>query len=219
MADNSDALKRSRGQDSRTKRWRAAEVLETMIAAGDTITFPAVARRAGVSVSLLYADRVLTARLSEARSRQHEAGAERCWRLPTRSLVSEQSLRADLANANDRARRLGEELTVLREQLARLLGAQSDAVSGRSSSPLLERLEEQVASLEADNAHLRDQLRELEATLKESNDTLEAARAMNRELVAATNRSEQSAPTVPPTTTLPTTRNQRARQRPSTRSV
>ena len=47
---------------------------------------------------------------------------------------------------------------MLREQLARQLGAQSDAASGRSTSPLLERLEEQVASLEADNARLGDQV-------------------------------------------------------------
>jgi chromosome segregation ATPase len=119
--------------------------------------------------------------------------------------VSEQGLRVDLANANDRARRLGQEVTVLREQMARLLGAQSDAASGRSTSPLLERLEEQVTSLEADNAQLRDQVRELEGALRESNDTLEAARAMNRELMAEINRSERLERSAPPTTTRPTT--------------
>ena len=68
-----------------------------MIDAGEPVTFPAVARRAGVSVSLLYADSELAGRLSKARSRQRDAGADRAWRLPARSLVSEQSLRADLA--------------------------------------------------------------------------------------------------------------------------
>jgi chromosome segregation ATPase len=207
MADNSDALRRSRRQDSRAKRRRAAEVLAAMIEAGEAVTFPALARRAGVSVSLLYADRELAGRVSDARNRQHEAGVERAWRLPTRSLVSEQGLRVDLANANDRARRLGQEVTVLREQMARLLGAQSDAASGRSTSPLLERLEEQVTSLEADNAQLRDQVRELEGALREPNDTLEAARAMNRELMAEINRSERLERAAPPTTTRPTTQN------------
>ncbi|MGH9655370.1 MAG: DUF6262 family protein, partial [Bryobacteraceae bacterium] len=142
MVDNSDALKRSRRKDSRTKRRRATEVLDTMVEAGEPVTFPAVARRAGVSVSLLYADRELAGRLSEARSRQREVGVDQCRRLPTRSLASEQSLRTDLANANERARRLNDELGVLREQLARLFGAQSDAANGRSTSPLLEGLEE-----------------------------------------------------------------------------
>lgn len=215
MADNSDALRRSRRRDSRTKRRRAAEALEAMIEAGEPVTFPAVARRAGVSVSLLYADRALAARLSDARSRQHESGVERAWRLPTRSLVSEQSLRTDLANANDRARRLSEEISVLREQLARLLGAQTDAASGRSTSPVLERLEEQIASLEADNARLRDQVHELESTLRESSDTLAAARTLNRELMAEINRSERLEPTPPPSTAP----NQRARQRSVKRSV
>ena len=191
MADNSDALKRSRRQDSRTKRRRAAETLEAMIEAGEAVTFPAVARRAGVSVSLLYADAELAGRLVEARSRRRDAGLERTRRLPTRSLVSEQSLRADLANANDRVRRLSEELSVLREQLARQLGAESDAASGRTSSPRLDQLEERVAALEADNVRLREQVSELESALLEANETLDAARAMNRELMAEINRSER----------------------------
>jgi hypothetical protein len=79
----------------------------------------------------------------------------------------------------------------LREQLSRQLGAQSDAASGRSTSPLLEQLEERTVSLETDNARLRDQVRELESALGESNETLEAAREVNRELMAEINRSER----------------------------
>ena len=208
MTDNSQVLKRSRRQDSRAKRRRASETLEAMIEAGESVTFPAVARRAGVSVSLLYADSELATRLSEARSRQREAGLERAWRLPTRSLVGEQGLRADLANANDRARRLSEEVAVLREELARQLGAQSDAASGRSTSPLLEQLEERTVSLETDNVRLRDQVRELESALRESNETLEAARDVNRELMAEINRSERLDP-APAVTTLNAAPNQR----------
>ncbi len=219
MADNSDALTRSRRKDSRTKRRRATEVLAAMIEAGEAISFPAVARRAGVSVSLLYADRDLATRLSEARSRQRQVGVDRCRGLATRSLASEQSLRADLANTNERARRLGDELAVVREQLARLLGAQADAASGRSTSPLLERLEAQVDGLESDNSRLRDQVRELEGALHESNDTLGAARAMNRELMAEVNRSEQLGSTSPPTAPASTRRGQQAHRRPRKPSV
>ena len=89
MTDNSHALKRARRQDSQAKRRKAAEILQAMIDAGEPVTFPAVARRAGVSVSLLYADSELAGRLSKARSRQRDAGADRAWRLPARSLVSE----------------------------------------------------------------------------------------------------------------------------------
>ncbi|MGH9298952.1 MAG: DUF6262 family protein [Acidimicrobiales bacterium] len=214
MTDNSHTLERARREESRTKRRRASATLEAMIEAGEPITFPAVARRADVSVSLLYADSDLAARLSEARSRQREAGLERAWRLPTRSLVGEQGLRADLANANDRVRRLSEEVAVLREQLARQLGAQSDAASGRSTSPLLEQLEERIVSLETDNVRLRDQVREFEDALRESNETLEAARDVNRELMAEINRSERldPAPAVAQRSAPPSQRRGRTRQ-------
>jgi hypothetical protein len=81
MTDNSLALKRSRRQDSNAKRRRASKTLDAMIDAGEAITFPAVARRAGVSVSLLYADTQLARRLSDARRRQRDAGHDRAWRL------------------------------------------------------------------------------------------------------------------------------------------
>jgi len=117
MTDNSKALRRSRRQDSQTKRRRASEALDAMADAGEPITFPAVARRAGVSVSLLYADTQLASRLSEARRRQRDAGYDPSCRLPTRSLVTEHSLRADLANTKDQVRRLREEVSLLRDRL------------------------------------------------------------------------------------------------------
>jgi hypothetical protein len=58
---------------------------------GEPISFPAVARHAGVSVSLLYADADLAARIAAARDRQRQAGRERAWLLPARSLVTEQA--------------------------------------------------------------------------------------------------------------------------------
>jgi chromosome segregation ATPase len=191
MTDNSHALKRARRQDSQAKRRKAAEILQAMIDAGEPVTFPAVARRAGVSVSLLYADSELAGRLSKARSRQRDAGTDRAWRLPARSLVSEQSLHADLANAKDHIRRLNQELALLRDRLARQLGAEADTATGRALSPLLEQLEQRAADLEAGNARLRERIAELQDALRESGETLEAARAMNRELMAEINRSVQ----------------------------
>ena len=188
MTDNSHALKRSRRQDSQTKRRQAAAALQAMIDAGEPVSFPAVARRAGVSVSLLYADKELAARLADARNRQRDAGQQRAWRLPTRSLISEHSLRADLANAKDQIRRLNQELAVLRDRLSHQLGAQADTASGRTSPSLLDQLEQQTFELHAENLRLRQRIDQLQSTLRESNETLEAARAMNRELMAEINR-------------------------------
>jgi chromosome segregation ATPase len=189
MVDNSAALRQVRRRDSRTKRRQAFKALETMVEAGEPITFPAVARRAGVSVSLLYADAELAGRIGGARARQRQAGQDRAWQLPIRSLVTEASLRADLANAKEQNRQLVEELTALKHRLARDLGAEADVVAGRQRSPLLDQLEERAAELEADNHQLRERVRRLEADIRELTDTLEAARGLNRDLMQEVNRS------------------------------
>ena len=164
MADNSAALHRpaprqrgqapagSRGPHGDGERGRALS------------PFPAVARRAGVSVSLLYADATLSSAIATARDRQRQAGTERAWRLPARSLVTEQSLRAELANAKERARRLAEEVAILRERLSRHLGAGADIARGEALSPLLDQLEQRNAELEADNHRQQKRIRSSRVT-------------------------------------------------------
>ena len=190
MTDNSAALRRARRNDSHTKRQRAAEVLGEMEQSGEPITFPAVARRAGVSVSLLYADTALSSRIATARDRQRQAGMERAWRTPSRSLLTEQSLRTELANTKDRARRLGEEVALLRQRLSRHLGADAEAAREEGHRPLLDQLEQRAAELEADNHRQRQQIAELQNDVSELTETLDAARATNRELMTELNRSD-----------------------------
>ncbi len=189
MADNSAVLRRARRQDSVDKRRRAADAIAAMEQTGEAISFPAVARRAGVSVSLLYADAALASRIATARDRQRQAGNDRAWQLPVRSLVTEQSLRTDLANAKERARLLAEEVTLLRERLSRQLGAAADAARDQALSPTLDELEQRASDLEADNHRQGLRLAQLEAEVRELNETLDAARAMNRELMAELNRA------------------------------
>lgn len=189
MADNSASLRRARRNDGVTKRRRASDALNAMERSGEAVTFAAVARRAGVSVSLLYADAELSSRIASARDRQRQAGADRAWRLPARSLVTEQSLRTELANAKERSRRLAEEVTVLRERLGRQLGGAADVARGEALSPLLDQLERRAAELEADNHRQRRRISQLEVEVRELTETLEAARAMNRELMNELNRN------------------------------
>lgn len=196
MTDNSAALARARLREGQTKRRRALAALQAMTEAGEVIGFPAVARRAGVSVSLLYADRDLLTRIADARDRQRQAGTERATRLPTRSLVTEASLRTDLANAKEQNRHLSGELAVLRERLARGLGADADHFCGRVTNPALDKLEARATELEQDNARLRQQASRLEADAKELADNLDAAREMNRELMNEVNR--RAAPAADP---------------------
>jgi chromosome segregation ATPase len=194
VADNSTALRRARRKDSTTKRQHAADVLAAMETAGQPITFPAVARQAAVSVSLLYADTALRTRIAAARDRQRQAGTERAWSLPARSLVTEQSLRAELANTKDRARRLAEEVAVLQQRLSRHLGAAADVARGEAVIPLLDQLEERAAELEADNHRHQQRIEQLETEIQELTDTLAAARAMNRDLMSELNRNPDRPP-------------------------
>ena len=194
MTDNRVALRRARQRDSTTKRHRAAETIQAMIEAGEPISFPAVARQANVSVSLLYGHAELAGAIGDARNRQRQAGAERAWRLPARSLVTEQSLRTDLANTREQARQLGEEVAILRDRLSRHLGTEADIARGRLTSPLIDQLEDRAAELEADNHRLRESLSQLQSELRQLTETLDAARAMNRELMNEINRRQQAAP-------------------------
>lgn len=192
MADNSAALAAVRRRDARAKQERAAQTIQTMIEAGDPVTFPAVARRAGVSTSLLYAHPELSAAVATARDRQRQAGAQRSWHLPASSLVTDHSLRADLANAKEQARQLSQEVDLLRARLARDLGARADLARSGNHGLLLDQSEQRCAELQADNAGLRKRVAMLEAETAELAETLDAARSMNRELMGAVNRSPQS---------------------------
>jgi uncharacterized coiled-coil protein SlyX len=189
MTDNSASLRRARRLDASTKRRRVAEALGEMEQHGEAITFPAVARRAQVSVSLLYADPAVSSRIAAARDRQRQAGADRAWRRPPHALITEQSLRTELANTKDRARRLAEELALLQGRLSRHLGADADAAREEGHRPLLDGLEERAAELESDNHRQRRRIAELEAEVGELTETLEVARSMNRELMAELNRT------------------------------
>jgi chromosome segregation ATPase len=188
MADNSAALRRARRRDSTTKRHRAAETIDTFERSGEPISFPAVARRADVSVSLLYSDRDLAGRIAAARDRQRQAGQRRAWQLPARSLITEQSLHTELANSKEHVRQLAEDVTVLRERLARQLGADADAARGQAIRPMLDELEDRAAELESDNHALRQRITRLETDLRELTDTLQAARSVNRKLMTELNR-------------------------------
>jgi len=188
MTDNSAALRRARRRDSAIKRQRAADTISAIEASGERVSFPIVARRAGVSVSLLYADPELASRVAAARDRQQQAGSDRAWRLPARSLVTGQSLRADLANAKEQVQRLNEEVGALRGRLARQLGADADIARGRAAGALFDKIEQRNTELEAENRRLCQQLSSLQADNRELTDTLEAARALNRDLMSELNR-------------------------------
>ncbi len=99
----------------------------------------------------------------------------------------------------DQARRLAEEINLLRHRLARQLGAEADIARGQALVSALDQLEARNAELEADN-HRQQLIARLQANHHELAETLEAARAMNRELMSELNRRPQSHRAGPPAT-------------------
>lgn len=80
----------------------------------------------------------------------------------------------------------------LRERLTRDLGAHADPTRGRIDGSLLDQPERRAAELEAENTSLRPRIAALESELHDLNNDLQAARAMNRELIAGLNRASSS---------------------------
>jgi hypothetical protein len=92
---------------------------------------------------------------SEARDRQRQAGTERAWQLPARSLITEQSLRTDRANSKEQVRQLNQEVKLLRQRLEITLGAEDDDPSGGHAHGAIKQQAQRILDLEADNTNLR----------------------------------------------------------------
>ena len=161
------ALLAARARDSLDKRQRAMTALHSLEMAGEMITFPAVARAAGVSTWLVYAKGV----------REHiEAARGRQALKPTMATpASSAGLRADLALARAEVTRLRAEREKLAYRLRLQLGAE---IEGPQRAELVAR----IADLEGANRHL---LAERDARTSEASTALHRVRELEDELIAA----------------------------------
>jgi hypothetical protein len=174
-----EVLAESRRQDSRTKRQRVLAVVDQMIAQGDPVTFAAVARTAGVSNWLVYADGVRE-HIEMARTQQ----ASR----PTKDRLcggttSSASIRTDLELARAEIRALREERDRLKGVLQRNLGQQLDQVA---SKDLIARIDELTTHNHALTSHLgqaRAENSELQRRLREAEDDVAAVRSSLRRMI------------------------------------
>jgi hypothetical protein len=93
------ALRAARANDSQDKRQRALAALKATEAAGTPVTFPGVAKAAGVSTWLVYAPGIRE-HVEAARRRQADHGvAPAPAPVPSHHRATPTSLRADLAAA------------------------------------------------------------------------------------------------------------------------
>ncbi|MFF7925538.1 DUF6262 family protein [Streptomyces mirabilis] len=174
-----EILAESRRQDSRIKRQRVLTVVDQMIAQGDPVTFAAVARTAGVSNWLVYADGVRE-HIEKARAQQANRPA---YDRLSGGATSSASIRTDLELARAEIRALREEHDRLKGVLQRNLGQQLDQVA---SKDLVARIDELTTHNHELTSHLSQsqaENSELQRRLREAEDDVAAARSSLRRMI------------------------------------
>jgi hypothetical protein len=159
-----EALQVARQRDSRKKRTHVRSTIEKMLLSGEPVTFTTVARAAGVSTWLVYAEGV---REHVQAAIDQQTGQPSARRPDEPASVA--SLRADLAMAREEITRLRGDNDKLRRNTRRLLGQQLEqAVDGdllaRVDHLVAENhsLAEKLRASSRDNGQLRKQIAELE---------------------------------------------------------
>lgn len=170
--ERTDAMLRGRQADSARRRQRVSAALERARAEGGEISASLIARAAGVDRSFLYRHRDLLAQIHAAEAAPPPTG-------PGPS-VTRASLQADLAAANERARRLTGRIRQLESRLSQTLGEQAWQESGLEPGADIDTLNQTITRLE-------QQIEDLRLQLDERDQDLTAARATNRELMARIN--------------------------------
>lgn len=171
------AMTDGRRADSLRRRERVIKALQAAVNNGTEISISAIARAAGVDRTFFYRPQHRDL-LSEVQA----AAAEPRTTAGAGPVASRASLQADLANSEDRARRLADRVALLEKRLSEALGEQVWQRSGLGSPDDVENLKSKIINLEQVNADLR-------LKLEEVTDELEAARGTNRELMAQLNTS------------------------------
>jgi hypothetical protein len=154
--------------DSQLKHQRVIAAVDAHLAAGRDLSVAALARHAGVSRKFIYAHPDLRARIEQRAEQANQAGTARAV---ADGGVTIASLRADAAKVR-----------VLEQRLSALLGQQ---IAGEIDMAGFEPPDQLRAQLKTAQARVF----ELEETLADSREELEAVREINRELLAGQNRS------------------------------
>ena len=169
----SAAMTQGRRADSARRRQRVLKALNDATNKGDRISVSGIARRAGVDRSFLYRHRDLLEQIHTAETQPPNTPGGG-------PAVSRASLQADLTNAHQRSIRLAAHVQQLEQRLSEVLGEQTWHDSGLGVPDDIDRLKQQIGTLEQHTIDLRLQL-------EERDDDLTAARAANRELMAQIN--------------------------------
>lgn len=182
----SEVLAESRRRDSRAKRAKVLAVVDEMVGRGDAVTFATVARTAGVSNWLVYAEGVRE-HIESARKKQ--AGDPRRKARAGLS-ASMASLQTDLELSKQQMTALRAERDQLKAALQRQLGQQLDQVGAADLVARVDELIRQNNALIGERDTLVQEKAELEERLAEADEDLAAARSSLRRMI----RSENTVP-------------------------
>lgn len=180
-----DVLRESRRKDSQAKRGKVLAALDVMKASGETVTFLGVARAAGVSNWLVYAEGV---REHIEAAMKNQGKAERRTR-QAGATASAASLATDLALVRDENKTLREERDRLRKAVQRSLGAQVEQSGTKELTGRVNELLEGVERLTLERDAIRVERDRFKSELAECQDDLAAARDTARQILKQVNRS------------------------------
>jgi hypothetical protein len=172
-------LREARRKDSDRKRSTVFRTVDTMQRDGIPITFASVARTAGVSNWLVYADGVREY-IEKARKEQADepARAERVGHI-----ASDASLRTDLELARQYNRQLRDEVARLKQALRGRLGEQLEVSSSETLRQRVDQLTEACDRYRLENRQLQAELDRVRDQLRITEDDLAAARTGIRRMI------------------------------------
>lgn len=167
-----ETLVQGRASDQDRRHQRVLTTITTATRSTSEISVSAIARAAGVHRTYLY-------RHPDLLDLIHRASTEQAQRLPDDE-VSKASLMADLAHARARATRAETTARQLEHRLSGLLGERVWAETGLAP-------DHELAAVQRELETAHHQLTDLRTELDQRCQELDAARAANRELMAALN--------------------------------
>lgn len=176
-----EVLAEARRRDSQVKRTRVLTVVDAMSARGEPVTFAAVAKAAGVSNWLVYAEGVRE-HIQAARDRQ--PGRDQPGRA---SPAGAEGLKTNLELARQEISSLRAERDKLKGVVQRQLGQQLDHVATSDLITRVNELTRQNEKLIAERDALERENKELEAKLTETEEDLAVSRTSLRRMIHAEN--------------------------------
>ncbi|MGJ6127213.1 DUF6262 family protein [Mycolicibacterium sp. Y3] len=174
-----DVLREARRSASTRKRAAVFRTVDAMRRDGTEITYAAVARAAGVSQWLVYAEGVREY-IAEARDTQMTQQSHSARRSDT---ASQASLRTDLELARQDNKALRAEISRLKTIVHDRLGQRLDAESNESLRRRIDELVDANASLHSENTQLANELTSTRDQLAIADDDLAAARTSLRRMI------------------------------------